>query len=83
MVMSDGEDKVKAYVLLVVTTGREKDVLREVKRIGGVSEASVVYGDYDLIAKVEAPNLRDLNKIVMRIRSLNSVVRSSTLISVD
>ncbi|RLG79818.1 MAG: Lrp/AsnC family transcriptional regulator [Thermoprotei archaeon] len=81
--MSDGEDKVKAYVLLVVTTGREKDVLREVKRIGGVSEASVVYGDYDLIAKVEAPNLRDLNKIVMKIRSLNSVVRSSTLISVD
>jgi len=76
-------DRVRAYVLLVVITGKEKDVLKEVKDMEGVSEANIVYGDYDLIAKVEAPSLKDLNRIVMRIRGLDSVIRSSTLISVD
>jgi len=46
-----------------------------------VSEAHVVYGEFDVITKLEVGNLEELEEAVMSIRRIPGVIRSSTLIS--
>ncbi|MFP3229376.1 MAG: Lrp/AsnC ligand binding domain-containing protein, partial [Nitrososphaeria archaeon] len=47
----------KAFVLINTDTGTEEEVLRELRRIPNVTEAYVIYGVYDLVAKVEADSV--------------------------
>jgi len=76
-----GEDKIVAYVILVVEVGREYEVLRKLLEMDVVSEAHVVYGEFDVITKLEVGNLEELEEAVMSIRRIPGVIRSSTLIS--
>ena len=61
--------------------GDEHDVANELKRFPGVTEAQVVYGEYDVIARVELSDLALLDEIVTMARKLPGVTRTSTLIS--
>jgi Lrp/AsnC ligand binding domain len=51
---------VEAIVLVQVKVGRSSAVARAVGEMGGVTEAYVVTGPYDLIARVEADSLDEL-----------------------
>ena len=53
-----------AYILVNVEGGTEDKVLKQVRSIGGVADAYVSYGVYDLIVKVTANNMQDLKDIV-------------------
>jgi len=64
-----------------VEVGDEHDVANELKRFQGVTEAQVVYGEYDVIARVELSDLALLDEIVTMARKLPGVTRTSTLIS--
>lgn len=70
-----------AFVILVVEVGREYEVLRKLLEMDVVSEAHVVYGEFDVITKLEVKSLEELEKAVMSIRRIPGVIRSSTLIS--
>lgn len=72
---------IKAYVLLITSIGKELEVVNELKKINGVKDASAVYGEYDVVAEVEASSLDDLNKIIAQIRRLGSIIRTVTLIT--
>ena len=61
--------------------GDEHDVADELKRFPGVTEVQVVYGEYDVIARVELSDLALLDEIVTMARKLPGVTRTSTLIS--
>jgi len=55
----------RVYVLVNVKRGTVKDVLKEISRLKGVSEVSIVSGRYDMFAKIEgkpACNYRHNNK---------------------
>lgn len=72
-----------AYVLILTEAGKAFDVLENVKKIEGVLEAYVVTGEFDVIAKVEAKDLKELgNKIVGKIQALKGVVRTLTALAV-
>ena len=73
--------KIVAYVILIVESGKEYEVLRKLLELDAVSEAHVVYGEYDIIVKLEVSDLRELEKTVMTIRRIAGVTRSTTLIS--
>ncbi len=75
------EEKIIAYVLLSVEVGKEHDIAKEVTSIEGVTEARVVYGEYDIVTRVEATSVKDLERTIMKIRKINGVLRSVTLIS--
>jgi len=64
-----------------VDVGDEHDVADELKRFPGVTEVQVVYGEYDVIARVELSDLTLLDEIVTMARKLPGVTRTSTLIS--
>lgn len=63
-----------AFVLINTETGLETDMLRRLRNIEGVDEAHVVYGAYDVMARVKAESLAMLNEIIsLRIRKLDKV----------
>jgi DNA-binding Lrp family transcriptional regulator len=72
-----------AFVLVNTEIGSEADVLEALKKVKGVDEAFVVYGVYDIIARVRADTVNKLKEIVTwRIRRLDNVSTTLTMIVV-
>jgi DNA-binding Lrp family transcriptional regulator len=73
-----------AFVLINTEIGSESDVLKELKKVEGVEEASAVYGVYDIVARVKADTMERLKEIVTwRIRRLDKVRSTLTMIVVE
>ena len=53
-----------AYVLLNTEIGSKKQVLKALKEINGVAEVYSLWGVYDIIANVTAPNMEELKVII-------------------
>lgn len=70
---------VEAYVLIQTEQGRMAEVVRRVSEIDGVSEAEIVTGPYDGIARIVADDLDTLGKlIVSQVQTVGGVVRTLT-----
>ncbi|MEM3713323.1 MAG: Lrp/AsnC ligand binding domain-containing protein [Nitrososphaeria archaeon] len=73
-----------AFVLINTEIGAEKDIAKEILNINGVEEAYVIYGVYDIIAKVKAENLDKLKEIItLKIRRMEKVRSTLTMIVVE
>ena len=73
----------EAFVFIVSEVGQENQVIIDLKVIPEVKESYVIYGVYDVIAKVEADSLHHLKDVVsLQIRQLNSVRTTLTMIVV-
>jgi len=73
-----------AYVLVNSEIGSESDVLKELKVIKHVKEAYIVYGVYDIIAKVEAETMDKLKEsITWNVRRLDKVRSTLTMIVIQ
>ena len=73
-----------AFVLINAEIGGEDEVLESLRKIKGVEEAYMVYGVYDIVAKIKAESHDELTKVVtLRIRRLNKVRSTSTMIVVE
>jgi DNA-binding Lrp family transcriptional regulator len=73
-----------AFVLINVGASSEDNVLTQIKGVGGVKEAYVSYGMYDLIVKITTETMDELKTIISRkIRSLDKVLWTSSLIIVE
>ena len=72
-----------AFVLINAEIGSESDVLKDLKGIPEVKEAHMVYGVYDIIARVETETMQDLkDTISWKIRRLDKVRSTLTMIVV-
>ena len=72
-----------AFVLIVSQAGKEKRVVEDLMKMPFVREASLGFGDYDIVAKVEVNDTQELSKIVSeQIRKVPSISMTTTLISV-
>jgi len=60
-----------------------ESVLEEIKEIDGVEEAYMVYGIYDICAKVKTEIPQELKGIVQKIRSKENVSSTLTLMVVQ
>jgi len=79
--MASGEAKIVAYLILVVSPGKEYEILRKLLELEVVSEAHIVYGEFDIVAKLEVSDLSELERTVMGVRRIPGVERSVTLIA--
>jgi len=61
------------YVLLNTEPSQMESVLEKIKGIDGVEEAYMLYGSYDICAKVKTEIPKELKGIVQKIRSQNNV----------
>ncbi len=71
------------YVLLNTDPGHMEKVLEEIKKIDGVEEAYMLYGIYDICAKVKTEITQELKGIVQKIRSQDNVSSTLTLMVVQ
>ena len=75
-----GKIGAQAYVVIHCDQAREDLVLRDLNKIPEVKEGDVVYGNYDVIGKVEAQNQKELENIITKkIRNLECVRTTMTL----
>ncbi len=73
-----------AFVLINSEIGSEEEVLKELSSVEGVTEAYIVYGVYDVVAKIRADTMDKLKDIVTwHVRRLNKVRSTLTMIAIE
>ncbi len=72
-----------AYILISVEIGAEGEVLKSLKPVSEIKEAHLVYGVYDIIARVETETMQELKDTVSwKIRRIDKVRSTLTTIVV-
>ncbi len=70
----------KAYVLINTNFGMEDSVVRDLKKVEGVTEAFKVYGVYDIVAKVEAQTQEKIKEMISwKLRKISDVKSTITM----
>ncbi len=73
-----------AFVLINSEIGAENDVIKEIRKVKDVKEAYVVYGVYDIVAKIEAPSMDKLKEVITwNVRRLDKVRSTLTMIVME
>ena len=73
-----------AYVLINCNLGYEEQTIEELKHISDVKEAHGTFGAYDIVAKLESANVKNLrDTITWKIRKLKRVMSTLTLMSIE
>jgi len=71
------------YLLVETEVGRLDEVLNRLKSVPGVTEVQAVTGPFDLIVKVEAPQINTaLDTVVHKIRRVAGIKSTETLVTV-
>lgn len=74
---------IHAHLLLTVGPGKEYFVAQKLKKLKETLDVDIVYGQFDIIAKVELEKINDLQEFVIKkIRPISGITSSSTLIAV-
>jgi DNA-binding Lrp family transcriptional regulator len=72
---------VEAYILFKVSSGAERDACKKIAQFDEVSVASVIFGEYDLLARVSVPDLAKLEAFLAeKLRKVPSVLLTSTML---
>jgi DNA-binding Lrp family transcriptional regulator len=72
-----------AFVFITTNPVSMPVVLENVRAIDGVVEAEMVYGVFDIVAKVQTETMDQLKQIIAyKIRSLANVLKTDTLLAV-
>ncbi|MGD8545541.1 MAG: Lrp/AsnC ligand binding domain-containing protein [Candidatus Bathyarchaeota archaeon] len=75
---------ITAYVLLQIKPGMDRNVLNSVKELIQVKVIETVYGEYDMLIKVEVKRLEALDSFIFdTIRTIKGVESSTTLITME
>ena len=70
----------QAFIAIHCETGKENPIIRKLMELKGISEVTGTLGLYDIIAKVEAADSRELEKIItQQIRKIPNVLTTMTL----
>ncbi len=72
---------VRAYVLFKVASGTEREVAKKLTELNEVIQVDVIFGEYDVVAKVATKDLDALEGFVSEeIRTVPNVLVTSTMI---
>jgi len=72
---------VKGYLLIKLIPGLESDALSQIRAIPGISDVTLVFGQWDAVAIAEAKSLFELSRIIIgEIRGIQGVQDTATLV---
>lgn len=75
---------VTAYALIEVPAKRSEAVVQYLSKYPEIKEAAAVYGDIDVVAKVQAASQDDLDRVIMDIIQGNPDVQATrTLVVIE
>ena len=68
------------FVLIHVSPSRESEIFNKLSKIPQVIELHPLFGEYDIIAKIEAKDYERIGEIViLNIRKINGIIHTTTL----
>ncbi len=71
----------RAYVLLKIATGREKEAMKALKAIPSLEDVHFLFGEYDYILTINSPDQLALSRLVWhRLRKIPGIERTATLL---
>lgn len=69
------------YVLITTATGKESKVLEQMRKLPEIGEVHQLFGQYDMIARVEATDYDRMCDIILgKIRTIQGITGTRTLI---
>jgi DNA-binding Lrp family transcriptional regulator len=72
---------VEAYILIKVKVGSERKVVEKLKGLTEIKDLNELYGEWDIIAKIEVPKIEDLDALITeKIRDNSDIELTSTMI---
>jgi DNA-binding Lrp family transcriptional regulator len=70
-----------AYVLFKVSSGTEREVAQKLVEFDEVLQVDIIFGEYDVVAKIATKNLESLEDFVSeKVRTVPNVLVTSTMI---
>ena len=73
-----------AYVLINCELGAEESIIQQLKNTDGVIEVHGTFGAYDILAKIESPQVEDLREtITWKIRKIDKIRSTLTLMGIE
>lgn len=74
----------RAYILIHIRTGEIREVVRQLRRVEGVTEANMTFGPYDAVAVVEAQDVKNIGDIMATaIQPIPGVLDTLTCLAVE
>ena len=74
----------EAYILINCEIGSEEEVITALKNIDGIKEVHGTFGAYDILAKIESPQVEDLREtITWKIRKIDKIRSTLTLMGIE
>ena len=74
---------IQAYLMLITKPGSESRIASRLMKTKEVKDIEVVYGDYDIVMKVEFGNMEALSNFVTSLRRIKDITRTSTMIAMQ
>ncbi len=74
---------VVAVTMVNVQPGKEKEFYNSVKGFENVRDVIHVFGEFDFVVIIEAKDLNELNETVDKIRCLDGVTKTQTVIGAE
>jgi len=71
---------IKAYFMAIVKKGTEHEVAGKLRKLSGVTEVVVTYGLYDVVVRIEAQSLGQLDALITEMRKAEEIVQTTTLV---
>lgn len=72
------------FVLIKTKSGKECEVYNELMKVPEVIEYHQLFGEYDLIAKIEAEDLEKVGHIIIeKIRNIKNIIDTKTLLGLN
>ena len=73
---------ITAFIMALTREGKEYSVLKELRRMKKISEAWLVYGEYDVVCRAVVKDLTELEKLVTeKIRNIPHITMTNTMIN--
>ena len=74
----------EAYILINCEIGSEEDVITALKNVDSIKEVHGTFGAYDILAKIESPQVEDLREtITWKIRKIDKIRSTLTLMGIE
>ncbi len=71
---------VKAIILINMLPEKTEKTFLNIKKLPEVTEAFQVYGEYDAVLVINTKTTHDIQEFVRKIRRMNGIVRTVTVI---
>jgi DNA-binding Lrp family transcriptional regulator len=73
-----------AYVLITTIPTKEHEVYNALQEVDEIVELHPIFGEYDLIAKIEVQDMEELTEVMLKeIRHVSGILNTKTLASVS